>query len=182
MDRMTFLKTLAGAGAVLPVLSISATAETGKCDKPTCMSDAAAVRQFLSGFLAQEEATLDRPALVKLMQQRGQACCRALQFRQGMIQQSQGSLDKMVELMGKIVGAENCRRSGDTVNLVYPVTKCVCGWSPSRPPTPDDPYCECSAANNQLLFQSVTEKKVTVKVLESPRRGGTNCRFLIHLA
>jgi hypothetical protein len=91
-------------------------------------------------------------------------------------------VDKLVELMGKIVGPENCVRSGDTVNLVYPVTNCVCGWSPQRAPMPDDPYCDCSAANNQALFEAVSGKKIDIKVAESPRRGGVHCRFVIRIA
>jgi len=181
MDRKTFLKSLAAVGATLPCLSIPVKAETAKCDGASCMSDANAVRQFLSDFLKKEESSLNHETLLKLMQQRGRACCRALEFRQKLIADSGGSVDKLVDLMGKIVGADNCRREGDTVTLVYPVTKCVCGWSPERPPTPDDPYCNCSAANNQALFESVSGKPVTVKVMESPRRGGVHCRFNIHL-
>jgi hypothetical protein len=181
MDRRTILRSLATTAAALPILSVTSKADTGKCGNAECMSDANAVRTFLSDFLAKEESNLDHETLVKLMQQRGRNCCRALKFRQDLIEQSQGNVDKLVGLMGKIVGPDNCRRSGNEVTLIYPVNKCVCGWSPSRPPTPNDPYCECSAANNQTLFESVSGKAVSVKVLESPRRGGTHCRFAIHL-
>ena len=181
MDRRTILKSLATATASIPVLSIAAKADTGRCENTSCMSDSGAVRQFLSEFLANEESSLDHQTLVKLMQQRGRACCRALKFRQDLIQQSNGDVDKLVELMGKIVGAENCRRIGNQVTLIYPQGKCVCGWSPTRPPTSNDPYCDCSAANNQSIFETVSGKAVSVKVLESPRRGGVVCRFQIQL-
>ena len=181
MDRKTFLKSLVAAGAALPCFASAATQETGKCDSAACTSDANAVRQFLSDFIQKEESTLDRNAVVKLMQQRGRACCRALKFRQELIEKSAGSTDKLVELMGNIVGAENCRRMGNQVTLIYPQGRCVCGWSPQRPPTPDDPYCDCSAANNQTLFETVTGRAVSVKVAESPRRGGKVCKFLIQL-
>ena len=181
MERRTLLKSLATAGAALPILNIAAKADTGKCENAQCMSDAGAVRQFLSDFLAKEESNLDHETLVKLMQQRGRACCRALKFRQDLIDQSHGDVDKLVELMGKIVGPENCRRMGNQVTLIYPQGKCVCGWSPQRPATPNDPYCECSAANNRTIFETVSERAVSVKVLESPRRGGKVCRFDIQL-
>jgi hypothetical protein len=182
MDRRAILKSLVATTAALPVLTVAAKADTGRCDTPSCASDSSAVRQFLSDFLAKQEPTLDHGALIKLMHQRGRACCRALKFRQDLISDSQGDVDKLVELMGKIVGPANCTRTGRKVTLVYPVNKCVCGWSPERSPTPNDPYCECSAANNQALFESVSGKAVTVKVLESPRRGGQVCRFQIQLA
>ncbi len=181
MNRKSFLKVFAVAGAALPCWFSVAEAKTGKCDGAACMSDASAVRQFLTDFLSAEDATLDHDALLKLMQQRGRACCRALEFRQKLIEESHGSVDRLVELMGKIVGAENCRREGNTVTLIYPAGKCVCGWNPQRPVSPDDPYCDCSAANNQLLFETVSGKPVNVKVAESPRRGGLHCRFIIHL-
>ena len=182
MNRKSFLKGLVILGAGVPCGAFAEAPKTGKCEDAQCSSDARAVRQFLSDFLANEEKNLDRATLVKLMQQRGRACCRNLKFRQDLIDQSAGNVDKLVELMGKIVGPENCTRSGSAITLVYPVTKCVCGWSPQRAPMPNDPYCECSAENNRTLFETVAGKPVTAKVLESPRRGGVHCRFLIQLA
>lgn len=181
MDRKTFLKGIVLAGAALPCLSRAAENDTGKCDGEKCMADAATVRQFLSDFFEKEDSTLDRDALRKLMEQRGRACCRALGFRQKLIADSNGDIDKLVELMGKIVGPANCTRKGDSVTLVYPVDHCVCGWSPKRPVSAKDPYCDCSAANNRTLFETVRGKPVDVKVLQSQRRNGKNCTFLIHL-
>jgi hypothetical protein len=182
MDRKTFLKSLVVLGAAVPCGAFAETPKSGKCDGGTCTSDAGAVRQFLSDFLRDEEKNLDRATLVKLMQQRGRACCRNLQFRQDLIANSAGNVDTLVELMGKIVGPANCTRSGNTVTLVYPVTKCVCGWNPDRPPMPDDPYCECSAENNRTLFETVVGRPVSAKVLSSPRRGGLHCTFQLKLA
>ena len=126
---------------------------------------------------------MSRDALIKLMEERGRACCRALDFRQKLIQDSQGNVDRLVDLMGKIVGSENCRREGKLVTLIYPSGHCVCGWSPKRAPMPDDPYCDCSKANNQLLFETVSGKPVRVEVADSPRRhAGARCRFLIYLS
>ena len=177
MDRKTFLKSLVVLGAAAPCGRIAEATNVGKCADSTCMSDAGAVRQFLSDFLRDEEKNLDRATLVKLMKQRGRACCKNLKFRQDLIAESAGDLDKLVELMGKIVGAANCTRSGNTVMLVYPVSKCVCGWSPERAPMPDDPYCECSAENNRTLFETVAGRPVSAKVVTSPRRGGERCTF-----
>ena len=78
MDRKSFLKGLVVLGASMPCASLASTAKLGKCEDSTCMSDAGAVRQFLSDFLRTEEKNLDRATLVKLMQQRGRACCQNL--------------------------------------------------------------------------------------------------------
>jgi hypothetical protein len=177
MNRKTFLKTLAATAISLPCLPGAANTETGKCDGAQCMSDANAVRHFLSEFIAKEESHLSPDTRLKLLRERGRACCRTLQFRQKLIDDSQGDVDKLVELMGKIVSPENCRREGDKITLIYATSKCLCSLNPVRPPTPNDPYCNCSAANNQLLFETVSGRPVSVKVAESPRRGGPHCRF-----
>ena len=182
MDRKTFLKSLVVIGAAAPCGSFAAGLAKGKCEDGQCSSDAGAVRQFLTDFLRVEEKNLDRATLVKLMQERGRACCRNLKFRQEMIDQSAGNVDKLVELMGKIVGPANCTRSGNKISLVYPVAKCVCGWSPEREPMADDPYCECSAENNRTLFETVAGKAVSAKVITSPRRGGAHCMFQLTLS
>lgn len=182
MNRKTFLKNFAIVGAGLPCCASPAPVASGKCETASCSSDAKAVRGFLSKFVEKEEAGLNRETLVKLMVERGRACCRALEFRQKLLRDSQGNVDKLVELMGAIVGPDNCRREGDRITLIYPSGKCGCGWSPKREPTADDPYCECSRANNQLLFETVAGKPVRVEVVESPRRGGARCRFIVDLA
>lgn len=125
------MKNLAAAGAAISCCFGLALAETGKCDGAARMSDAKAVRQFLSDFLLKEETELNHDTLVKLMEQRGRACCCALEFRQKMIQDSQGNLDKLVEVV--------------------------------------------------RLFEAVVGRPIRVEVAESPRRGGTHCRFLIRL-
>jgi hypothetical protein len=106
MDRRAILKSLAATTAALPILSGAATTpDTGKCDSPACSSDASAVRQFLSDFLRKEEFNLDRKPLVKLMQERGRACCRALTFRQDLITNSKGDVDKPGGTHGKNCGS-----------------------------------------------------------------------------
>jgi hypothetical protein len=59
------------------------------------VSDANAVREFLSAFLSKEESGLSRAALIKLMKERGRACCRALTFRRDLIRDGQGDVDKL---------------------------------------------------------------------------------------
>jgi hypothetical protein len=183
MDRKEFLQTTmkgAAIGAILPCCCGLLQAESDKCAQPE--SNSAFLREWLSEFVAKNEPELSRNDAVKLLEERGRACCRALEFRQKMIRDSNGSLEKLVELMGKVVGPENCRLEGNQVTLIYPVNKCVCGWSPQRAVAQaDDPYCECSKSNNQYLFETVTGKKVRAQVTESPRRGQAHCKFVLQV-
>jgi hypothetical protein len=184
MDRKEFLKcTLKGAVSLMafPCCLGQLHGAEEPTATPSASCDASALRDWLTQFIRREETQLGRPALIKLLEERGRACCSALDFRQKLIKDSQGSGEKLVELMGKIVGPDNAKLEGNKVTLIYPVNQCVCGWNPKRPATADDPYCDCSKANNQKIFEIVTGKPVRVEVAESVRRGGQNCRFIIHL-
>lgn len=184
MDRKTFLRsTLKGAvaGVALSCCPGRICAEETACSKPTAADDAGAVRQWLSDFCAKNEGKIDRRVLIQLLEERGRACCTNLSFRQHLIEGSAGSLEKLVELMGKIVGPENCKLEGKTVTLTYPVDKCVCGWSPVRAADPNDPYCDCSKANNQHLFEVVAGRPVHARVVESQRRTKTRCKFILEV-
>ncbi len=192
IDRKAFLRSALGCVAACAVASRSHAADSAPMPSTAAAvpqppkpsdpgaADARTVFKWLSPFIVREEKTLERGTLVKLLEERGRLCCRLLGFRQKLIADSQGDVNKLVELMGKIVGPENCTRQGDVVTLVYP-QKCGCVANPKREPSPDDPYCECSKSNNQTLFQIVSGRAVSARVVESPRRGGQVCRFLITL-
>ena len=66
MDRKTFLKSLVVLGAAVPCGRIADAANDGLCGDANCMTDAGAVRKFLSDFLLAEEKNLDRAMVVKL--------------------------------------------------------------------------------------------------------------------
>lgn len=182
MERRTFIqRTLGCAATCLAAASLPSSLAAETVAPPADTARAVAIHDWLTQFVTSEEKSLDRAALVKLLEQRGRFCCARLDFRQKLIADSHGDVDELVRLMGKIVGAENCRREGDTVTLVYPTDQCGCGWSPKRAPSPDDPYCDCSKANNQRLFEIVSGRPVRVAVTDSPRRTGKPCRFVIQL-
>jgi hypothetical protein len=138
MDRKEFLRNTfkgAVAAAVLPCCSGLLQADTGKCTEPAPSCDAAFLRDWLSNFVAKEEPKLGHEAVVKLLEERGRACCRSLDFRQKLIKDSNSSLERLVELMGKIVGPENCRLEGNKL-FIPPTAVAVAGVRNVRlPPT-----------------------------------------------
>jgi len=186
IERRAFLQRALGCAATcLAAASLPdslAAAPAGSVPPPdTATATAVAVHDWLTQFVTREEKNLDRAAVVKLLEQRGRFCCARLDFRRKLVADSHGDVDELVRLMGQIVGPANCRRDGDTITLVYPSGKCGCGWSPKRDPSPDDPYCDCSKANNQRLFEIVSGRPVQARVTDSPRRNGKPCRFVIQL-
>lgn len=186
LDRRTFVQNTLCCAAACGAAMAAVPALAADASPPAPVGDpekAATVHDWLTQFITTEEKNLDQPTLFKLLEQRGRQCCARLDFRQKLAAEAGGDVDKLVELMGKIVGAENCVRSGDTITLVYPSGRCGCGWNPKREtPSADDPYCNCSMANNQRLFEFVSGRKVNVQLTDSPRRNGKRCRFIITLA
>ncbi len=186
LDRRTFVQNTLCCAATCAAAMAATSPLVAEGTPPTPVGDpdkAATVHDWLTQFITREEKTLDPAALTKLLEQRGRQCCARLDFRQKFAAEAGGDVDKLVELMGKIVGPENCVREGDTITLVYPAGECRCGWNPKRDtPSPDDPYCNCSMANNQRLFEFVSGRQVNVQLTDSPRRNGKLCRFVITLA
>lgn len=189
IDRRSFVQSTlccaaacAAAMSAAPVPLAAAPAEGDGSPLPD-KDKAATVHDWLTQFIHEQETGLDRDALEKLLHERGRQCCARLDFRRQMAAEAGGDVDRLVALLGERVGPENCRREGDTVTLIYPVDHCVCGWSRKvEKPTPDDPYCACSQANNQRLFEVVSGRTVSVQVTDSPRRNGKPCRFVITLS
>lgn len=183
VTRKTFLKTTLGCAAQCFALASCPGALQAAEEAPPDpgAENAGRIVDWLSSFLAREDGNLDRTTLIKLLDERGQQCCRRQAVRQKLIAESNRDVDTLVELIGKIVGSENSTRAGNTIRLVYPMEKCGCGANPQRDPAPNDPYCECSKANNRTLFEIVSGRPVSVEVLQSPRRGGKHCEFRIQL-
>lgn len=75
----------------------------------------------------------------------------------------------------------NPRSSGEPVTLIYPVMKCVCGWSPGQAVRPQDASCQISSTNPKVLSETVREKLIRAQAAEATRRGGFHCRVLIQV-
>jgi len=44
-----------------------------------------------------------------------------------------------------------------------------------------DLHCECTRATHQTVFEAALGRALPVEILETVRRGGTTCHFLVHL-
>ena len=67
--------------------------------------------------------------------------------------------------------------SGDEVFVVYP--ECFCPIMKGRSPLPG--LCDCSAGWIGELFEHALSKSVSVEILETVMRGGSECRFRVDL-
>ncbi len=174
MNRKEFVSALAVLGAA-PVCACAAD------DKPSPEALAAEKfkQEWIASLLANLDSQLDEPSRRKLMESCGRAC--AQRGALGSLRKAaEGSLDKLVAAMGKILGPDNVRREGSTVHLRY--AKCYCPLVGGGPARLSDTWCNCSRGWVMAVFETIAGKPVSVDLVSSIRRGAPDCRFVIRLA
>ncbi len=138
------------------------------------------IENWLTDLLDTIDAELDRETKVKLLAGCGRGCFRRHDFKQEIARQGQGSLEKLIEAYKHNF---EIWQEGERVHIRYgEVSKqCYCPAAQGRPGRPDDIHCECTRATHQAIFEAALGRTVRVEVLESLRRGGKTCHFLVVL-
>ena len=126
------------------------------------------------------DTQVDEKTKVKLIEGCGRGCFLRHQFKRDIAAQGQGSIDRLIEAYKKNF---EIWREGDLVHIRYgAVTKaCYCPVAKYRPIKPNDLHCECTRMTHQSIFETALSRPFKVDVVESLRRGGKNCHFVVHL-
>ena len=145
--------------------------------------------EFLGGwvtrFFDQLDANITNDEKLKLMNGNGRACHRA--GLQGTPPKKM-NLDQLIEELQRRQGPDNCIRDGNDIVFSYRETfadangtkgHCLCPIAESMPKHLSGTFCLCSVGYVQDIFESATDKKFRVELLESLIRGGKGCRFKI---
>jgi len=136
---------------------------------------------WLNDLLDTIDTSLSEDEKVKLMAGCGQGCFRRHQFKVDIANKGKGDLAKLLEAY-----KENFEvwRDGDTVHVRYGEVsdRCYCPVAHNVPAKPHDFHCECTRATHEAIFEAALDRPFKVEILESLRRGGKTCHFLIHLA
>ncbi len=199
MDRKEFLrkslKTSFGCGALIAAERVLLTADSAAGPSPSPGQDVARLQdqitqlqyknQFMNHWLSDLVDTmndeLDEGTRIKLMAGCGQGCHRRHQFTQDIVNAGKGDLDKLIEAYKKSFGI---RRDGDVLHITYgpsPQGGCWCPAAQDRPAHPKDMHCECTRAKHELIFKEALGRPYKVEMVESFRRGGTQCHLVVHL-
>lgn len=89
-------------------------------------------------------------------------------------------LDDMLERLNQAhIGGGHLRRSGEAIHATY--ERCYCGSVSKTRQTFSATYCHCSCGWYQKLFETLLDRHVEVKLLQSIIQGDDNCQFLIHI-
>ncbi|HLP10048.1 MAG TPA: hypothetical protein VK178_17940 [Opitutaceae bacterium] len=134
---------------------------------------------WLSDLFDAIDAEVDRPTQERLLEACGRGCYRRHKFKQDIAAEGSGDLDRLLAAYRKNF---NIERVGDDVHIRYGGGKCFCPAAKHRAPRANDVQCECTKATHQMIFETALGRKFRGEIVESVRRGGSNCHIVIHLA
>jgi len=141
-------------------------------------------KEFIQNWLADLMEAIDRETdeavKARLMGACGRACFERHDFKRNWAVQGRGDADKLI---AALQANFEVRREGSRVHVRYgAVSKgCYCPAARYRAPKPNDIHCLCSRATHQAVWETALGRPVRVDLLESVRRGGRTCHFLVHL-
>jgi hypothetical protein len=188
MNRKEFLQTSLKSGiscCAFFLLDSGETVASGDPDQTDPLSRLKREKEFveswLSDLLDTMDAELDEKTRVKLIEGCGRGCFRRYQFKRDIAIQGRNNLAKLLEAYKKNF---EVWQEGDQVHIRYgPVSNgCYCPAARYRPAKPKDLHCECTRTTHQSIFESALGRPFKVDVIESLRRGGKTCHFLVHLS
>lgn len=194
MTRSEFVRTsaqLLGAAALAPVVARADSPNSGPATPNPELANATRalaeeksendfVNHWLTDLFDTIEQTLDEPARVKLLEGCGRGCYRRHEFKQQIAREGAGSVDK---LLAAYRHNFEVWRDGDTMHIRYGEKSpgCYCPAAKHRPAQPHDVHCECTRMTHQTICETALGQPVKIDILQSVRRGGQTCHFLVHL-
>ena len=74
-------------------------------------------------------------------------------------------------------------KDGEEVHIRHcEVSKeCYCPAANYRTTKPNDIHCECTRNSHKAIFETALGKSFEVDIVETVRRGGKTCHFIVHL-
>jgi hypothetical protein len=138
------------------------------------------IQNWLTDLLEAMETQLDRETRVRLIEACGKGCFHRFDFKQDISRRGQGSLDNLIAAYRQNF---EIWREGSLVHIRYGEVSpgCYCPAARFRPARADDLHCECTRMTHQTIFETALGRPFEVEVVESVRRGGKTCHFLVRL-
>lgn len=182
MNRKEFMKKSSGlclgCGAALALSSGSADAE----EKAATLSDTE--NQFIRNWLADLfdiiDTELDEETKGRLFGECGKACFRRHQFKKDFAEKGRGDVDALIAALKQNF---DVWRDGDLVHIRYGEAspRCYCPVGKVRAPRPDDVLCNCTRSTFQTIWETALGRPFKLDIVETVRRGGKTCHFVVHL-
>ena len=139
------------------------------------------IENWLSDLLDSMEQVVDRETQVKIVEGCGRGCFNRHQFKKDIAAKGSGDLEKLIEAYNRNF---EIWKDGDEVHIRYGETssRCYCPAAVNRPPKPNDLHCECTRMTHQTIFETAMNRPFKVDIVESLRRNGKTCHFVVHMS
>ncbi len=189
MNRKEFAQKLVALGVCpLALINYGNLQETGNINSPAddekfnqLKSEKEFVENWLSDLLESMNKNLDRETQVKIVEGCGRSCFNRHRFKKDIAAAGKGDLEKLMEAYKNNF---EIWREDETVHIRFGEVSpgCYCPAARYRTPTENDIHCECTKATHQAIFETALGKKFDIDILETVRRGGKTCHFLVYLS
>lgn len=132
---------------------------------------------WIKAMMENMEKQFDEKSRIKLMETCGRDCAErgAIQIAES----CKGNVDEMVKSLSGIPNLEIEKRNDNVYSVVY--RKCFCELVCKGPERLPDTYCECSRGWLLKMFDTAADKRVEVEILQTIKRGGDVCGFMVRL-
>jgi hypothetical protein len=163
------------AAAALPA---AATAATGAQEGAPRDAEKEFVKAWLADLMEAIQREPDEQIRARLVGACGRACFERHEFKRNWAVAGRGSAEKLIEALKANF---EVWREADGVHIRYgAVSKgCYCPAARYRPAAANDAHCHCSQASHRAVWETALGRQVQVDILESVRRGGRTCHFLV---
>jgi hypothetical protein len=141
-------------------------------------------KEFIKNWLADLMEAIDREPddslKVRVIGACGRACFERHEFKRNWAAEGRGDPEKLI---AALKANFDVWREGTLVHVRYgAVSKgCYCPAARYRPAKPGDIHCYCSRGTHQAVWETALGRPIRVDLVESVRRGGKTCHFVVHL-
>ena len=187
MNRNAFMKRLALLG-LCPVVIGKLTAqvpETNGVNYDDDIKQLKAQKEFienwLSDLLDSLEQNVDRKMQEKIVGFCGKKCYSRYSFKQDIAQAGKGNLENLIKAYSKNF---EIWKEENKVHIRYgEVSKqCYCPAANYRTAKPMDIHCECTRNTHKAVFEAALDRTFDVQIVETLRRGGKTCHFVVDVS
>jgi hypothetical protein len=176
MNRKTFLKQSAKVGlASSGLLLMQKAGVSAKSRDEHAKREQKFKEDWVVALMENMKEQLDEKTRCALMEACGRDCAKRGAI--ALAESCKGNLKKMVDSLQRSPYIDIVFKKGEPIKVSY--KKCLCELVSKGPERLPCTYCECSKGWLLQMFETVTQKPIQVKIIQTIKRGGESCDFLI---
>jgi len=178
MDRKAFLKQSAQMGlASSCMFFLQNTSAAANTDDEHAKRERKFKEDWIVTLMENLEEQCDEKTRCELMESCGRDCAKRGAI--AIAESSKGNVEKMIEVLRHSPDINISCQKGEPIKVTY--KKCLCELVSKGPERLPQTYCECSKGWLLQMFETAAQKPVSVNILQTIKRGGDSCDFLIQI-